>query len=70
MNNKPKPQNAAAPVFRARNPNQHHHQHVHQPRPHASPNIPRPRPPSFSRAPWDVTQWVDPIETQYLSHHK
>ncbi|CAF1108904.1 unnamed protein product [Adineta steineri] len=47
-----------------------HHRHVsagHSPSPHRQHRqIQRARPPSQSIAPWDITQWVDPIQNPEL----
>ncbi|CAF1310398.1 unnamed protein product [Adineta ricciae] len=42
----------------------HNNPRQRQPTPaHRHQNIERPKPPSHSIAPWDITRWVDPIHT-------
>ncbi|CAF2383231.1 unnamed protein product [Rotaria sp. Silwood2] len=67
MNNKPKP---ARPVFHARNLNQPHPRHAHGPSTRQPMNFSHPKPPSYSRAPWDVTQWIDPIEARQRNRRR
>ncbi|CAF0956850.1 unnamed protein product [Rotaria sordida] len=40
------------------------YKYAYDPSPQLSINFSRPKPPSYSRAPWNVTKWIDPIEPQ------
>ncbi|CAF0883854.1 unnamed protein product [Rotaria sp. Silwood1] len=43
---------------------QHRPRYGYSPSPYHPVNFSRSRPPSYSLAPWDITQWIDPIEAR------
>ncbi|UJR34917.1 hypothetical protein I4U23_027695 [Adineta vaga] len=55
------------PMVRGQRANHHPQRHANAAPAHRAQPVIRAKPPSHSVAPWDITRWVDPIQTTQMT---